>query len=147
MKDYLPRDMVFDRPCVEWVWENYHMLSSGIWPGSDPSGYTDVPGHIKHGTHAPFETPVLVAAEVAIRVKRCGLDSYLVEEKYIGLKSEEEIAKDRHLSFDDVCRRINKALWYCSSGRTPRWISTRKHQGQTYEEWKQQARFKRIIRG
>lgn len=137
-QDYQPQDINFDRPCVEWILEHYRTLSSGFWPGVRPSsGYTELPSKSRRGIHrAPFENPVLVAAEVMLRVKKCGLDGYLVEEKYIDLKSEEDIANERGLDAEDISRRINKVLWYCASGRLPRWVDTKRRKGQTYEGWK-----------
>jgi len=147
MQDYTPRTLKFDRPGIEWVWENIHTLRSGIWPGSKPSsGYTELPGSAQRGiAHASFETCALTAAEVEIRAKRCGLDGYLVEEKYVKGMSEEEIAKARHLPVTDVYWRINKVLWYSASGRVVRWISTKKREGLTYEQWKKLRSYRRSI--
>lgn len=142
-RDYLPRDITFDRPCIEWVWENIKDLQSGIWPASRPSGYTDVHAHVQRGIlHAPFETACLVAAEVEMRAKKCGLEGYLVEDRYIRGLSERDIARERGLRVNDVYRRINKVLWYCASGKTPRWLDTMKRPGLSYEEWKRQKSYR-----
>lgn len=141
MKDYLPQDINYDRDCVIWILENYQSLSSGDWPGSKPSGYTELPAHTQRGfLRAPFENPVLIAAEVMIRVRRCGMDGFLVEERYVKLKTEEEIARQRHLSIDEIIRCINKVIWYCASGKIPRWKDTKKRKGRSYREWRRDGR-------
>jgi len=132
--DYTPQTLRFDREGVGWIVDHAVELRGGEWPGGIPSDYISLPGTgIKR--RAPFENPCLVIAELEIRVKRCGLDGFLVEEK-IGGKSEEEIAKERCLDVDYIRRRINKVLYYCASGSIPRWISTRRRKGQSYEEWR-----------
>lgn len=138
---YQPNEITFDRDCVKWILENYHALTSGVaWPDSMPSCYTDLPGGQGISHHASFETACLVAAEVFIRVKRCGFDGYIVEERYIQCLSEEEIAKIRWLPLKVIYGRINKVIGYCASGRLPRWKDTKWRKGQTYEEWR---RFRR----
>ena len=135
-KDYLPRDIIFDRPCIDWVWENIVLLQRGIWPARRPSGYTDIKIYVRRGiSHASFETACLVAAEAEIRAKKCGLDGYLVEDRYIKELPVEDIARKRHLRIDDVIRRINKVLWYSASGHNQR--------PETYDEWKRQSRYNR----
>lgn len=126
---------------MEWILENIHTLRRGEWPDSIPSGYTALPGG--HSQRAPFENPCLLAAEVSIRISRCGMDGYLVEEKYYNGLSEDEIARKRHLPINRIIRTINKVVWYVSSGRVPRWKDTRWRKGQTYEEWKHNKLYRR----
>jgi hypothetical protein len=138
--DLLPRDMKFDRECIDWCSKYINDLCTGHWPASRPSGYLDVNVYVQRGIlHATFETAVLVAAEVKIRVKKCGLDGYLWEDRFVRGMDEREIAKQRHLREEDVSRRINKVLWYAASGRNQR--------DESYEDWKNKNRFKRNIRG
>jgi predicted ABC-type ATPase len=96
---------------------------------------------------ATFEDPVMTAEEVMRRVRRCELEGFLVEEKYIKLKSEEEIARERYLSIEEITRKINKVIWYCASGPVPRWITTRNRPGQEYEQWRRGSKYQRIFRG
>ena len=136
MESCSPRDINYDFPCVQWIWTNICALQEGRWPESNPSGYVDQPGMRSQGSsRANFENACLVAAEVGIRAKRCGLDGFLVTEKYVRGLSEEQIAKERHLIAEDVYRRINRVLGYSASGRTPRWRKTRWKKAQTYKQW------------
>ncbi|KKN38872.1 hypothetical protein LCGC14_0749270 [marine sediment metagenome] len=136
MESYTPRDINYDFPCVQWIWANILSLSGGEWPESSPSGYVDQPGLRSQGSsRANFENACLVAAEVEIRAKRCGLDGFLPAEKYRKGLSEEQIAKERHLTVDDVYRRINRVLGYSASGKAPRWRKTRWKRAQTYKQW------------
>jgi hypothetical protein len=132
--DFTPQTLRYDRAGVEWIICHAETLKRGEWPGGLSTEYLDTPISSGRSNRAPFENPCLIIAELEIRVKRCGLDGFLAEEKING-KTEEEIARDRYLDIDYVRRRINKVLWYCSSGRIARWIDTRKRKGQTYEEW------------
>lgn len=116
------------------------MLRSGQWPSINPSSYTDWASvSDRANPHAPFETAVMVALEAQLRAAKCGLDGYLVEEKYIVGLTEEEIARKRHMEVWDVERRINKVLWYCASGRNQR--------KETYEEWKKLRKYRRRADG
>lgn len=137
-KDLMPQDITFDRECVEWVWENIRLLKSGVWPASRPSGYNDLKVYVQRGIlRAPFETPVLVAAEVEIRARKCGLDGYLVEDKYLMGFSEDQIARLRHMRVEDIARRINKVLWYSASGR--------KQRQENYQDWKKRSSYNRQL--
>jgi hypothetical protein len=125
--------VIFDRAGVDWIVNYAQELKRGEWPEGVSSDYPPSVNRTR-SARAYFENPCLVIAELEIRVKRCGLDGFLVEEKISG-KDEEQIARERFLSVDYVRRRVNKVLWYCSSGRVARWISTKKRKGLTYEEW------------
>lgn len=144
MVDYTPRTLRYDRAGVEWIILYAQDLREGRWPGGLPSDYLDTPISSGISNRAPFENPCLVIAELEIRVKHCGLDGFLVEQKING-KTEEEIAKERCMDLDYVRRRINKVLWYCASGSKPRWIETQKRGGLSYEEWKATRRYRKVI--
>ena len=137
--DYTPREFRFDRLGIEWAIFHAQDLREGRWPGGLPYEYLDTPVRSGISNRASFENPCLVIAEVEIRIKRCGLDSFLAEEK-LGGKTEEEIASERCLDIGYVKRRINKVLNYCASGNIARWVDTRQRKGQTYEEWKHNRR-------
>lgn len=136
MESYTPREINFDFHCVKWVWENIHTFQSGEWPDISPSGYYNLSGLTQQISARPkFENPCLVAAEVEIRAKRCGLDSFLVTERYIRGLTEEVIARERHLTLEVIYRKISLVLGYSASGRVPRWFNTRWKRSQTYKEW------------
>lgn len=136
---WLPHEIIFTREQVEWVLDNIHTLSCGSWPGTIPSGYTELPSIGRVNPRAYFETAILVAVEVELRIRKCGLDGYLVEEKYMDGLSEEDIAQTRSLLVGDVRRRINRVLFYCASGRNQR--------TESYEDWRRKVKHQRKIRG
>lgn len=135
MLEYTPRTLRFDRNGIAWIVRHALELREGRWPGGLPSDYMDTPISSGLTSRAPFENPCLVIGELEIRIKRCGVDSYLVE-AHINGKEPEEIAKERYLSVDYVKRRINKVLLYCASGFSAGWKDTRWRYGATYAQWK-----------
>lgn len=132
--DYTPRTLRYDRAGVDWMVEHALELRSGIWPGDMPYEQVEFRGK-RISCRASFENIVLIIAELDIRVKRCGLDGFLVEEKMLG-KDEAQIARERCLYRDYVKSRINKVLWYCASGSWAPWIATQAREGLTYDEFK-----------
>jgi len=126
---YSWRDIVYNREQVEWIWENYALISSGKWPPEcRESGYIGNPSSRSVSTEGNFVKPAIVAAEISMRCERCWPDCDLVEDKYLLGLTERQIATKRHLTEEEVARRINKVLWYSASGRNQR--------KETYAEWK-----------
>ena len=121
---------------VLWILYNYHALSYGDIPKE-----REQVGSFVRNFRAPYETACIMAAEVCVRVKKCGVDGMLVEEKF-GLltgysQTEKEIGRRRQMYVDDVYNRINRVTWYCTG------INIKK---QSYEGWKRENRYKRILR-
>lgn len=125
---------------VEWVLDHLHMMQEGQWPDGLPKDESNVHTGDKR---APFETACLAAGEVELRVKRCGTDGMLAEEKYNRGLTEQAIAKARHLPFDQVYYAIRRVINYCASGANRR----RNEDGspQSYEEWKKINRNRRGV--
>jgi len=88
--------------------------------------------------HAHFEAACLLAGEVANRIKRCGIEGILVEERY-GLKNgtepmlEDDIAKTRRMHPLQVRRIIKKVINYCAEEDM---------MGLSYGEWKRKKNYK-----
>ena len=129
--------MIFDRATVRWVAHNYIELSCGVWP--DPESDENLVRRKQLSQHAAFENPCLIAGEFAVRVKVCGTDGMLVEDCYGMIngitKRPSQIARERHMKFDDVVNRINKVLWYCTDDEDSR---GRRHED--YQTWKNRTR-------
>jgi len=123
-----PREITFTREQVEWLLEHLELLKEGVWP-PDPrgTGYTDAPARGSVNRHAPFETPCQIAAEVEARLAKCGLDRYLVEDRYIRKIPEDVLAQRLCMAEREVCRRINSALSY---------ITGRRRKQYSYKEFK-----------
>ncbi len=128
----------FSRRQVQWVLDNFPDLREGIWPDFEQAECYG------RGTlvsaRAAFESAAMLAAELGCRVKMCGLDGLLVEERY-GMvtdvpKLEAVIARERHLDLYEVVSRILRVSWYCTSERGTDGARRR----QSYEDWKRETR-------
>ena len=117
---YPAKDIRFLRPHIIFLLKHLLELREGNYP-PDPgvSGYTEAPGGIKttSARGASFEMACQLAAEVDSRLKATGLDGYLVEEKYIDEKSEQDISDERHIALEEVFRRLRTAINYMSGWR------------------------------
>ena len=117
-----------DRETVMMILENYHDLATGAQPGgiaiedSNPESQ-----RTSEGRHGPFENSCMLAAEVSRRVRLCGLDGMICEERY-GLnlmakpKTVEQIAEARRIDVALISQAINRVTWYCC-GRNIKRIS------------------------
>lgn len=134
MQDYWKLD--YQTVCM--ILENYHELATGAQPESPPGFDNPETKRTGVSNHGWFENSCLLAAEVASRVKRCGLDGMLVEERY-GLdwtapKLESQISAERGIKIDKIHASINKVIWYCV-GRKRKRIS--------YEDWKKGKHYRK----
>jgi hypothetical protein len=129
----------FEFDTVQMVLEHYHDISVGV---SQRSLTTyDNPESKRTGTNsdASFVITCMLAAEVARRVRRCGQDGMIVEERY-GLnlmaapKTIEQIADERVMLDVKIYRIINKVIWYCTG---------RNLIEQDYEGWKRGKKYRR----
>jgi len=128
-----------DHDTVLMVLENYQELSTGAKPES-PVGYDNPETkRTSVGRHGPFEGSVMLAAEVARRVKRCGLDGMLCEERY-GLRvgslpmDYDQIAVERFMDSFEIFLAVERVTHYIT-GRVPRWEATEKRKGIEYKDW------------
>lgn len=121
---------------IFFLLENLYQLREGYYPTeSNDTGYTDSPhSRVPIKSHAYFENPCSLAAEVTARLKRCGRDRSLAEDRYCLSHSEDEIARKHNLDLDEVIWRIDSVVWYVTGWRrkaTPykRWLANKKHRG------------------
>ena len=127
--------MNFSHNEVLWILHNYQTLQSGQMPQKEES--------VRHvfSYHAPFEHPCQLAAEISIRVKRCGLDGLLVEARFGmfggGYETDWQLAQRRHLPIDDIHSRINRVTWYITGPDIKQ---------ESYDDWKRENRFRQILR-
>jgi len=129
--------MNFNHDEVLWILHNYQTLRQGIMPARREESLRHVFSY-----HAPFEHACQLAAEVAIRVQRCGLDGLLVEERFgmLGEKpsqTEWQLSQQRHLPVDEVRSRVNKVTWYISGPNIPE---------VSYDDWKRENKFRQVLR-
>ena len=125
-----------DYDTVLMVLENYHDLATGAQPGGMTSSDGNPESQRATSYHAPFESSCMLAAEVARRVRLCGIDGMICEERY-GLtmvskpKTVEQIAEARCIDVRIISRSITRVTWYCT-GRNLRKLN--------YEQFKNQGR-------
>lgn len=124
---------------VKMVLYNYTELSSGIYPAQMLSRFDNVGIRVPPIGRASFESACLLAAEIGLRVKRCGIDGMIVEAVFMRgrLNTESSIAREYHIDQYDVHRRINRVCSYCEGNDI---------KSETYEEWRQKNRFKKNVR-
>lgn len=77
---YEPKDIWFTREQVMFIIVHLETMREGIWPQNPlGSGYINQPiGKRSRSRHASFETPVGIAAEVLIRLEKCGIEGKLL---------------------------------------------------------------------
>jgi len=113
---WAPREIFFTRPQVLWLFEHLPTIREGNWP-SRPTSYTDPNVQKSLSRHAPFETPIAIAAELLKRLENAGQDGAMCKMEYVYGETVESIARHWHLETDTVDRRIRRALSYCCGWR------------------------------
>ena len=123
---------------VKYVLYNYYELSRGEFPAAGIGQNLAI--RVPLQSRARFEAACLLAGEVGLRVKRCGLDGLITEAVFMGpegLRSESSVAREYHLDQADVHRRINRVVCYCE-GKDLR--------PEDYETWRKENRNRRALR-
>ena len=123
---------------VKYILYYYHELSCGKYP--EPIAAERLSFSRPAHTRAEFEAACLMAAEVGLRVKRCGADGLLVETVFMGeegFRSEAEVAKEYHIIEEYVHRAVKRVCAYCEGFDIKE---------QEYESWLKENRNKRVVR-
>ena len=122
---------------TRWAIENLTLLQEGLWP-PDPrdTGYTDIPIR-RNNNQAYFVTPVVLSAEIKVRLKRCGPDGTLAYQCLAEGWDELTLSELMKTPVYIIERRVNRVVKYCS-GAKRRLI--------TYDEFKQHRRLKNVLR-
>jgi hypothetical protein len=118
---YRASEIKFTQRQIIWILENLTLFREGIYP-TNPygSGYTEAPhNRCRKGSarHAPFERACDVAAEVEVRLKRTGLDGFLLEAIHCWGKDETEMAAIMGMGLAAVFKRTDNALRYIAGWR------------------------------
>jgi len=130
---YSPHSIKFSKAEVKWLISILPLLRSGFYPPNPKeSGYTDSKIYSKRVFRgAKFETPVLLATELDMRLERCGQDGLLLEFLYSQDPADElqviqHIAGCLNTDIWEVNRRIGRAL---------RYVCGRNFKNSTYKEF------------
>lgn len=128
---------------IVWILHHYQELRAGVWP--DPINELIGLKTKVISARANFENPCLLCGEVGSRIKLCGFDGMLTEERY-GIRDgkslmEWEIANQRRIPVREICQRIKKAIAYiCSEG------TNGARRLESYDTWKRQNKNRRQLR-
>jgi len=103
---------------LPWLLE----MRAGSYPVEPSGGYVEGKrAGLSH--HAFYEAGCQVAAEIDLRLARCGLDRYLVEDNICRAIPEEDLARRLDMPVWEIRRRIRSAVSYIASGPCPRWLN------------------------
>lgn len=113
-----PKEITFRRRQMLFLIKNLPELREGYWPANPAgSGYIDMPIVKKGGTgrhRAYFETPASTAAEVEVRLEKCGIDGLILLAIECWGESEESLAKYFRMPVWSIRKRAKNALRYIS---------------------------------
>ncbi len=97
------------------------LLESGHWPPQhNDSGYIGSSKGRAYKAEGYFVKPVIIIAELNVRLEAAGDDGELVVERYTGGYDEMDIAEWRGLDYWEVVKKIDTALSYCQGGNRKR---------------------------
>lgn len=129
-----PSDLHYSRDQVVFLLDHLEMLREGEYPPEPvSSGYIGGRGK-RNRSQANFIVPTEIAAEIDIRLAKCGLDRYLVEDRYLEGLDERAISKKTGIDEEEVSKRINSVIVY---------LTYKKHLEYTYKEFKRRKLFRR----
>jgi len=136
---YSPRGIHFTRQQARWVIQNLGCLLNGYWP-PEASNYIDITGKKTGRKRAPFITPIEYAAEIEIRLEKCGIDGLILEAIECWGKSTASLASYFKMPEWSIRKRRKTALGYVASGPSRRWHNTKKRKGESYQDFKRRKR-------
>lgn len=122
---YSPHSVqAFTKPMVKWLIPLLSILRAGEYPPSPKdSGYTDAgSGKPQFRPGGKFEVPASIAAELDVRITKCGIDGLLLEFLYT-VEPDDELFFLQHIAqalgtdIWDIEKRIKNALNYCSGSK------------------------------
>jgi len=110
-------------------------LREGSWP-PDASSYIDAHiGKRSVSSKAPYITAVEYAAEIEVRLEKCGIDGLILLAMECWDMSEEVMSKYFKAPVWSIGKRYKRALRYVASGPARRWMNTRKREAVSYQEY------------
>ena len=99
---------------ILFLLEHKELLESGFWvPEHKESGYTGSSKGRIYKHEGNFVKPVIIIAELTLRLGAAGFDGKLVVERYTDGKDELDLATLHKLDYWEVIERISTALNYC----------------------------------
>ena len=112
---YSPSEIRLRPEHVRWLLENLLLLKDGYWPPNPKdTGYTDNPQAKRNYRGAYFETPAGWAAEVEVRLNKCGKDGLLCRQCLAEGWDEQTLADLMGTHVYRIERRVTRVVHYCS---------------------------------
>ena len=113
----------YRRSQVLWMLQYSEFFSQGTFPPSyQVTGY--IGKSSTRGHNAPFENPVMLFAELQVRISHCNSDGYFLMNIYSQenqLAETDKIARAFHMDINEVMARCERVLKYVT-GICRRWI-------------------------
>ena len=131
-----PSNLKFSRAEMLFLLKHLAGLRKGEYPPNPVgSSYIALPsGQVRAKSGGYYEPVADIAAEIDIRLDKCGLDGLLLEGLVTWELSDERLARATNISVAEVHRRLKRALKFIS-GRNMRWHNTAKRMGISYNEF------------
>jgi len=118
-----PREIIPDRPQLEFLIEYIELLKAGGWPPK-PKVYGEnepnipniaiIVGRKRKGSRRPALVPLQWAIEIDSRLEETGRDGDLVMLRYHNNMLEDKIARLMNCDVGEIIHRINRAMRYMS---------------------------------
>lgn len=133
---YSPGEIHFTRDTALWLIRNIAYIKREVeWP-PEASSYIDNFINKSSSHKAPFITPIEAVAEITDRLEKCGLDGLILLAIEGWGESESSMAAYFRKPEWTIRKRYKQALRYVASGPARRWHTTKKRQGETYDDFK-----------
>ena len=128
-----PREIIPDRPQLEFLIEHIELLKVGGWP-PQPKGYVENIVSGQKSLRMPGLIPLEWGIEVDCRLEKTGRDGLLCMLRYHGHMLEDKLAKAGRCNVGEIIHRINRAMKYMTG-----WGRRRR----TYEQFIYDEKYKR----
>ena len=129
---YSPGEIRFTVKQTLWVLQNLDSLREGVWPPD----FLEVMGRGRGPRRAPFETPIFYAAEIQLRMEKCGIDGLILMAIECWGMTIDSLAAYFQMPEWSIWKRRKRALGYVASGPSRRWLDSKKRTAESYEDYK-----------
>lgn len=108
-----PREIIPDRPQLEFLIEHIELLKVGGWPPK-PEGYVENIVSGQRNLRMPGLIPLEWGIEAGCRLEKTGRDGLLCMLRYHGHMAEDVLARAERCDVGEVIHRVNRAMKYMS---------------------------------
>ncbi len=133
---FSPGSIRFTRRQTLWLIQNLGSLRDGHWP-PEASNYI---GRNNSRHKSPYETAIEYAAEIQLRMEKCGVDGLILEAIESWGKTVDSLTIYLKMQAWSITKRRKNALGYVASGPNMRWHATKKRKAESYQEFKERVK-------